>query len=68
MKSMILKDLYNISQNMKSLVFILIFLAMALIPTSEVLGYVFAASIICSTMVSPPLILTKPAAGRPTPW
>lgn len=51
MKSLILKDLYNISHNMKSLGFILVFLAVTLIPTSDVMGYLYAAAMICSVMI-----------------
>ncbi len=51
MKSLILKDLYNISHNSKSLAFILLFLALTAIPTSDAAGYVFACAAICSLMV-----------------
>lgn len=51
MKSLILKDLYNIGHNAKSMLFILVVLAVALIPTSGVAGYIFACAIMCSMMI-----------------
>ncbi len=51
MKSLILKDLYNISHNVKSMFFILIVLAIAIIPNSGVSGYIGTTVLICSMMV-----------------
>ena len=51
MKSLILKDLYNIGHNAKSMLFILVVLAVALIPTSGVAGYIFTCAIVCSMMI-----------------
>ena len=51
MKSLILKDLYNIGHNAKSMLFILVVLAVALIPTSGVAGYLFTCAIVCSMMI-----------------
>ena len=51
MKSLILKDLYNIGHNEKSMLFILVVFAIALIPTSGVAGYIFACAILCSMMI-----------------
>ncbi|WP_018753019.1 ABC-2 transporter permease [Paenibacillus sanguinis] len=51
MKSLILKDLYNIRHNAKSMLFILMVLAVALIPTSGVAEYIFACTILHSMMI-----------------
>lgn len=51
MKSLILKDLYNIGHNAKSMLFILVVLAVAFIPTSGVTGYIFVCAILCSMMI-----------------
>lgn len=51
MKSLILKDLYNIGHNAKSMLFILVVLAVALIPTSGVTEYIFVCTILCSMMI-----------------
>lgn len=50
MKSLILKDLYNIEHNSKYMLFILIILS-ALIPTSGVEGCIFTCAILCSMMI-----------------
>ncbi len=50
MKSLILKDLYNIAHNAKSMLFILVALAVFLIPTSGVEGYIIASALLCSMM------------------
>ena len=50
MKSLILKDLYNIGHNTKSMLFILAVLAVAFIPTSGVGAYIFICGILCSMM------------------
>lgn len=51
MKSLILKDLYNIEHNAKFMIFSLIILAVTLIPTYGVEGYVFFSATLCSMMV-----------------
>lgn len=52
MKSLILKDLYNIGHNAKSMLFILFVLAAAFIPTSDAEGgYIFVCAVICSMMI-----------------
>lgn len=51
MKSLILKDLYNIGHNAKSMLFILIVLAVAFIPNSDAEGYLFVCAVICSMMI-----------------
>lgn len=51
MKSLILKDLYNIGHNAKSMLFILVVLVAAFIPTSGVAEYIFACAILCSMMI-----------------
>lgn len=51
MKSLILKDLYNIGHNVKSMLFILVILAISLIPTSGAEGYIVACALLCSMMV-----------------
>lgn len=51
MKSMILKDLYNIRHNTKSMIIILVILAAALIPTAGAEGYIFACAVMCAMMI-----------------
>ena len=51
MKSLILKDLLNIGHNAKSMLFILLVFAIALIPFSGVEGYIFVCAILCSMMI-----------------
>ena len=51
MKSLILKDLYNIGHNARSMLFILIVLAVAFIPTSGVEGYIYISTILCVMMI-----------------
>lgn len=51
MKSLVLKDLFNIGHNAKSMLFILVVLAVALIPSSGVEGYIFVCAILCSMMI-----------------
>lgn len=51
MKSLILKDLYNITHNIRSLLLILVVFAIAFIPTSGASGYVFASAVLCSMMI-----------------
>lgn len=51
MKSLILKDLYNIGHNAKSMLFILVFFAFAFIPFSGVQSYIFVCAILCSMMI-----------------
>lgn len=51
MKSLILKDLYNIYHNMKSLALMLVLFLFILIPTSGIEAYIPFACLICSTMI-----------------
>lgn len=51
MKSLILKDLYNIGHNAKSMLFVLLVLAVVFIPTSDVKSYIFISAIMCSMMI-----------------
>ncbi len=51
MKSLILKDFYNILHNIKSLLFVLIVIAIAFIPSSQITGYIFMCAILCSMMI-----------------
>lgn len=51
MKSLILKDLYNIGHNVKSMLFILVVFAVVFIPTSGAAEYIFICAILCSMMV-----------------
>lgn len=50
MRSMVLKDLYNISRNVKSIVFVLVVL-MCLIPTMGTGEYTFISAIMCSMTI-----------------
>lgn len=51
MKSLVLKDLYNISHNIKSLLFMLVLFAFTLIPGSGTEGYIVACALLCGMMV-----------------
>lgn len=51
MKSLLLKDLYNIGHNSKAMVLVLLILAVFLGPTSEWIGYAFPSAIMCAMMV-----------------
>lgn len=51
MKSLVLKDLFNIGHNAKSMLFILVVFAVALIPFSGVESYIFVCAILCSMMI-----------------
>lgn len=51
MKSLVLKDLFNIGHNAKSMLFILVVFAVAFIPFSSVEGYIFVCAILCSMMI-----------------
>ena len=46
MKSLVLKDLFNIGHNAKSMLFILVAFAAAFIPFSGVEGYIFECAIL----------------------
>lgn len=50
MKSLMLKDLYNIGHNVKSMLFILIVWAVGFVPTSGTGGYLVMCTILCSMM------------------
>ena len=51
LKSLVLKDLFNIGHNAKSMLFILVVFAVAFIPFSGVEGYIFVCAILCSMMI-----------------
>ncbi|HIU76507.1 MAG TPA: ABC-2 transporter permease [Candidatus Pelethocola excrementipullorum] len=51
MKSLILKDLYNIGHNVKSMLLMLLFFALFFIPGSGAESYIFTSGILCSMMV-----------------
>lgn len=51
MRSLILKDLYNIGHNAKSMLFTLVVMAAVFIPTSDIGSYIFISAILCSTMI-----------------
>ena len=46
MKSLVLKDLFNIGHNAKSMLFILVVFAVALIPFSGVEGYIVRCMVV----------------------
>ncbi len=51
MKSLIIKDLYNISHNSKSLIMMLLFFAVLFIPTQGISAYVVTSGLLCSIMI-----------------
>lgn len=51
MKSLILKDFYNIGHNAKSMLFILVVFAISFITTSNVSGYIFISAALCGAMI-----------------
>lgn len=51
MKSLILKDLYNIGHNIKSMLFMFAVFACIFIFSSNIEGYIFSCAILCSMMV-----------------
>lgn len=51
MKSLIIKDLFNIGHNAKSMLFILVLLAATLLSTSRDDEYIFVCAILCSMMI-----------------
>ncbi|SDE58589.1 ABC-2 family transporter protein [Fontibacillus panacisegetis] len=51
MKSLILKDLYNISHNAKSMLFMLLVFVIVIIPMYSVEAYIITSGILCSMMV-----------------
>lgn len=51
MKSLILKDLYNIGHNAKSMLLILLVFAVGLIMSSGVESYIISAGVLCSMMI-----------------
>ena len=52
MKSLVIKDLYNIGHNAKSMLFILLVLAFIIIPFSGVDAYIIMSGVLCSMMVT----------------
>lgn len=51
MKSLILKDLYNMGHNAKSMLFMLVIFAVCLLPSTGVEGYIVGSGVLCSMMV-----------------
>lgn len=51
MKSLILKDLYNIGHNAQSMFLILLVFAVLLIPSSNPVNYIIISGIMCSMMI-----------------
>lgn len=51
MKSLVLKDLYNIGHNVKPMLFIMTVFAFIFIRTSGADGYIFVCAVLCSTMI-----------------
>ena len=51
MKSLVLKDLYNIVRNIKSMLFIMVIFAFVFIPSSGIEGYIFVCAVMCSMMI-----------------
>ncbi len=51
MKSMILKDIYNIGHNVRSMALVISVLAVAFIPSSGAAAFVYIGAIMCSMMV-----------------
>ena len=51
MKSLILKDLYNIGHNAKSMLFMLLIFAIYFVPNSWAESYIFLSGILCSMMI-----------------
>ena len=51
MKSLVLKDLFNIAHNAKSMAIILLLFAAIFIPSSGAEGYLFISAILCSMMI-----------------
>lgn len=51
MKSLIIKDLYNIGHNVKSMILIVLFFAVMFIPSSQVGSYIAICCVLCTTMV-----------------
>lgn len=51
MKSLILKDLYNIGHNAKSMLITFIIYIIVFIPSSGVVNYIFVSTILCSVMI-----------------
>lgn len=52
MKSLILKDLYNIGHNTKQMILMLLFLAVCFIPTSDAYGYIIMCAFMCGMMIA----------------
>lgn len=51
MKSLILKDLYNIGHNAKSMLFMLLIFAIYFVPNYGAESYIFLSGILCSMMI-----------------
>lgn len=51
MKSLILKDCYNIGHNAKTMVVLLLFLGVVSMPASGVVGFIVLSAVLCSMML-----------------
>lgn len=51
MKSLIMKDLYNIGHNAKAMLLVLLFVGFIMVPMSQLEGYIIACGILSSMMV-----------------
>lgn len=52
MKSLIIKDLYNIGHNIKSMILILLVFAFIIVPSSGPQSYIIVSGILCSMMLT----------------
>lgn len=51
MKALLLKDLYNIGHNARSMLVVLLFLAIAIVPTSGSIAYMVMCGVLCAMMI-----------------
>ena len=51
MKALLLKDLYNIGHNARSMLVVLLFLAIAIVPTSGPVAYMVMCGVLCAMMI-----------------
>ena len=66
MKSMVLKDLYNIKCNAKSVLVSFLILAVAM--ASPGVGVPYAGAVLCSSLIIAPSPTMTGVIGRNTPW
>ncbi|MFU0791865.1 ABC-2 transporter permease [Virgibacillus proomii] len=50
MKGLVIKDLYNVLNNGRGLLMMMLILAVAIVPTQSLIGYIIAGTVICSMM------------------